>query len=54
MYSNEELDTRFKDIVARLEEADKLEDTLWETEADLLDVFCAERFTIFQKDENDK
>ncbi|WDE98008.1 GspE/PulE family protein [Lentisphaera profundi] len=54
MDTNEELDLRFKEVVERLQEADKLEDTLWEIEADLLDIFGAERFTIFQKDENDK
>ena len=51
---NEELDVRFREIIERLQEADKLEDTLWEIEAELLDIFQAERFTIFQKDENDK
>ena len=47
-------DEEFNGIVEKLNQAEKLEDTLWEIEAQLLEAFGAERFTIYQKDESGK
>jgi type II secretory ATPase GspE/PulE/Tfp pilus assembly ATPase PilB-like protein len=47
-------DEEFNGIVEKLNQAEKLEDTLWEIEAQLLGAFGAERFTIYQKDESGK
>ena len=47
-------DEQFNELIEKIGQAEKLEDTLWEVETELLEVLGAERFTIYQKDESGK